>query len=168
MDGRAAHAQFAPRDRITVALTSYLGVSGTNLVSRDGLLFLDSRIRIADVVDGTSQTLLVGERPASPDNQFGWWYAGRGQASTGSCDMVLGVQEINVLSTAIAPCPRGGYGFGPGELWDPCAMFHFWSLHPSGGHFLFVDGSVRMVNYSASAIVPSLATRGGQEVITLE
>jgi len=72
-DGRADQVQFAPRDMVPVALTSYLGVEGIDLVTVGGALFRDSRIRIADILDGTSQTLLVGERPSSVDFQFGWW-----------------------------------------------------------------------------------------------
>ncbi|MBI1830188.1 MAG: DUF1559 domain-containing protein [Planctomycetes bacterium] len=167
-DTRAAQVQRAQRDNIDVALTTYLGVSGRDLFAKDGILFVDSQIRIGDVTDGISQTLLVGERPASPDFQFGWWYAGRGQANTGSCDMVLGAAEINVLAPGVAPCPKTRYTFQSGDLWNPCSMFHFWSLHPSGAHFLFADGSVRMLGYSAAPILPALATRNGQEVVSLE
>jgi Protein of unknown function (DUF1559) len=42
-----------------------LGVSGTTEARRDGVLFLDSRVRFAEVVDGKSNTLVVGERPPS-------------------------------------------------------------------------------------------------------
>ncbi|MBI2808606.1 MAG: DUF1559 domain-containing protein [Planctomycetes bacterium] len=167
-DGRTLEVQHAARDNLNVALTSYLGVSGTNLYSHDGIFFPDSRIRIADVIDGTSQTVMVGERPPSNDNQFGWWYAGRGQFSTGSCDMLLGALEVNILSPTIAPCPQTGHVFGPGNLWDPCSMFHFWSLHPPGAHFLFADVSVRMITYSGGSILPKLATRAGDEVVSLE
>jgi len=45
----------------------------------------------ADIADGTSNTLMIGERPASPDFWYGWWYAGYGQQGNGSCDMLLGV-----------------------------------------------------------------------------
>ncbi len=81
---------------LQVAFTAYLGVEGTNQFRKDGLLYLDSRTRFADITDGASNTLLVGERPPSADGILGWWYAGEGQAKDGSADMVLGVQEHNV------------------------------------------------------------------------
>src|SRR5262249_32899837 len=37
--------------QLTVALTSYLGVSGTDLRSRDGVLYANSRVRLADITD---------------------------------------------------------------------------------------------------------------------
>jgi prepilin-type N-terminal cleavage/methylation domain-containing protein len=105
-DGRANGVEEAQREHIFVALTSYLGVEGKDLTTLDGVLFRDSRIRLTDITDGTSQTLLAGERPPSADFQFGWWYAGAGQLFTGSCDMILGVQEKNMLPDSINVCPR--------------------------------------------------------------
>jgi prepilin-type processing-associated H-X9-DG protein len=40
---------------------------------------------------------------------------------------------------------------------------HFWSLHPGGAHFLFADGSVHFLSYSAAPILPALASRAGGE-----
>jgi prepilin-type N-terminal cleavage/methylation domain-containing protein/prepilin-type processing-associated H-X9-DG protein len=164
-DGRADQVQFAPRDMIPVALTSYLGVEGIDLHSNGGVLFRDSRIRIADITDGTSQTLLAGERPPSADFQFGWWYAGAGQAFTGSGDMVLGIEEVDVMSYRIVPCPSGRYYYGPGQVINECDMFHFWSLHTGGANFLFCDGSVHFLSYSAVSVLPALATRAGGEAV---
>ena len=49
---------------------------------------------------------------------------------------------------------------------NPCDQFHFWSLHPGGANFLFGDGSVHFLAYSAAgSILPALATRGGGEVV---
>ena len=57
-DGRIQSAQTSFGHH--VAFTSYLGVMGQNFHSRDGMLYLDSRVRLAEVRDGTSNTLLFG------------------------------------------------------------------------------------------------------------
>jgi prepilin-type N-terminal cleavage/methylation domain-containing protein len=164
-DPRAgAPARFGKGQR---GLTSFLGVEGTDYTRQDGVLFVDSRTRLTDITDGTSNTLLVGERPPSPDNAFGWWYAGLGQLDgNGSADMVLGALEY--CAGFFAPdCAGGPYQYGPGELSTTCDMFHFWSLHPGGAHFVMADASVQFLSYSAKDILPALATRAGGEVASL-
>jgi prepilin-type N-terminal cleavage/methylation domain-containing protein/prepilin-type processing-associated H-X9-DG protein len=146
------------------AFTSYLGVEGNDLFTKDGILYLNSSVRLADVVDGTSNTLFVGERPPSADQGFGWWYAGEGQDQDGSADLVLGVREWNVGSIWARGCPEGEYTFQDGRVQNQCDAFHFWSLHPGGGaNFLFADGSVHFLPYSAAPLLPALATRAGGE-----
>jgi prepilin-type processing-associated H-X9-DG protein len=145
-----------------VGLTSYLGVSGHNLRSVDGILFLDSKTNSADVTDGLSNTIIVGERPPSTDLVLGWWYAGEGQNRTGSGDSVIGVRELNVDVWGPG-CRRGPYQFTPGRTTNQCDAFHFWSPHSGGANFIFCDGSVRFLAYSADAIITALATRAGGE-----
>ena len=145
-----------------VAFTSYLGVEGTDQQKHDGMLFLDSRIRFADVTDGVSNTIMVGERPPSSDGRFGWWYAGWGQQRTGSGEMVLGVRE---RLSSDEPCEAGPYHFGPGWNGDVCDYLHFWSEHAGGANFLFADGSVRFLSYNTDPIMPALATCAGREVV---
>jgi prepilin-type processing-associated H-X9-DG protein/prepilin-type N-terminal cleavage/methylation domain-containing protein len=162
-DARAATAQLAQVSGVVAAFTDYLGVSGKNSSTDDGVLFQDSNVRFADITDGLSNTLLAGERPASTDFQYGWWYAGIGQRFTGSGDMILGVQEVNLLPVKPGTCGPGAYPYGPGRINNQCDMFHFWSLHPGGANFLFVDGSVHFLPYSAQTIMPALASRAGGE-----
>jgi len=141
--------------------TSYLGVEGVTWQGRLGMLFLDSATRFADATDGTSNTLLVGERPPGV-NGHGRWYCGWGY--WGNADSYLGVRE-NFLDDH--QCPPGPYPFQKGRLDDPCAIYHFWSQHAGGANFLFVDGAVRFLPYSAAETLPALATRAGGEVVTL-
>lgn len=153
------------RNRLTVALGSYLGVAGTRHSRKDGVLFADSNVRLTDITDGTSNTLFVGERPPSPDMWIGWWYAGFGVDGRGTADTVLGARErATPLGYLDMPdCGPGSARFQQGKLDDTCAIMHFWSLHPGGAHFLFADGSVRFLSYSAADILPALATRAGGE-----
>jgi prepilin-type N-terminal cleavage/methylation domain-containing protein/prepilin-type processing-associated H-X9-DG protein len=162
-DGRVLEVH-ATHQGYRVALTSYVGVLGTAWDHPNGVLFQDSNIRFADITDGASNTLAVGERPPSPDYWHGWWYAGSGQLGTGSGDMLLGVTDRYLGGGYAVNCPLGTYTFQPGQIASDCDAFHFWSLHPGGAHFIFADGSVRFLAYSAAAVLPALATRAGGEI----
>jgi prepilin-type processing-associated H-X9-DG protein len=55
-----------------------------------------------------------------------------------------------------------------GSLNDPDSehTWHFWSLHPGGAHFVFVDGNVRFIRYSIGGdVLGKLADRKYREVI---
>jgi prepilin-type N-terminal cleavage/methylation domain-containing protein/prepilin-type processing-associated H-X9-DG protein len=183
-DSRTLQVSFI--DGYTIAFTAYLGVNGTNLRRRDGLLVANApasatRIRLADVLDGTSNTLLVGERPPSQDLYWGWWFSGAGQVDyphnpagshqNGSLDVVLGAAELNVPHRWNEPgastCPPGPFQFGPGRASEICDQYHFWSLHAGGANFLFADASVHFLTYRAADVLPLLATRGGGEVVSV-
>jgi prepilin-type processing-associated H-X9-DG protein len=114
---------------------------------------------------------LIGERPPSVDDHFGWWYGGAGQTNSsfvyGSLDSFMGVSEFNE-TYKLPMCERGPHQFQRGSLKDFCSTLHFWSLHPNGANFAFADGSVRFMNYSAKAVLPALATRAGGETATLD
>ncbi len=154
---------------LRVAVTGYLGNAGRDFRTPSGVLYYGSRTRVTDILDGTSNTLLVGERPPSPDYWFGWWYAGAGVQGTSVADTVLGVRELNIsASDYTAACPQGPYNFRAGKPTEMCDTFHFWSPHAGGANFAFCDGSVRFLRYDADAVLPALATRAGGEVVALD
>ncbi len=151
---------------LSLATTSYLGVSGANEFRSDGLFFLDSHTRFADITDGTSHTLMVGERPPSESHVFGRWYGGWGP--WGTANGFLGVRETDVSdSVEGTSCPRDPYRFRAGRVQNPCDIFHFWSLHSGGANFLFADGSARFLPYSAEPLMTALASRSGGEAVEL-
>ena len=148
-------------------LTSYLAVEGsayrigpsnTNLNlafggPKDGVIYRSSDTRIDDIKDGSSNTLLLGERPPSPlpDLDWGWW-------AWSAYDSALAVTEHRSLLTIGCPTPNL---YAAGKVIDPCDAHHFWSLHPGGAQWVFADGSVRFLPYSAVDVLPALATRAG-------
>ena len=152
-----------------VALTDYLGVSGSSQFKeaggQDGMLYVNSGVRIAGVTDGLSVTLMVGERPPSSDLIYGWMWAGAGQfPHFGATDVVLGVRERSTPGGA----PES---YRPGDLNDAslAQRFHFWSLHPGGGMWLFADGHAEFLRYSAatSGVMEALASRAGGEAVAV-
>lgn len=154
-------------DGYEAAFTHYLGIRRSGWAKKhDGVLFENGRVRWADVTDGLSNTAAVGERPPSPDNYLGWWYAGVGQDGYGSGDMILGTLETR-FTFRTPTCRRGPYRFGPGSPDNPCDVFHFWSRHVGGGaNFLFADGAVRFLPYSIGDGLHDLASRNGGEPVT--
>ena len=183
-DGRTLLAQRVPAGANSywaeVALTAYLGVAGENgrgtsslIPGRNGIIIYQGRVKMADITDGTSNTMMVGERPPSRDMIFGWWFAGAGFDSSGLGDVNLGARSIeyarsSTTSSAGSPCrsaPANWVGLRPGKIDEDCDQAHFWSLHSGGANFLFGDGSTRFVAYSADRVLPALCTINGQEVV---
>jgi prepilin-type N-terminal cleavage/methylation domain-containing protein len=165
------------------AMTSYLGVMGkTNATSPDtGLLGLravglstkETKVRLSDVKDGTSNTVMIAERPPSPELYWGWWAYEEWDSSLWAVVSSLlytvdrpqgGTQGPGPPGTG-ATCPGPAY-FSPGRGGFYCDANHFWSFHPGGGLWLLADGSVRFFDYSAgTTVIPAMATRNGGEVI---
>jgi len=171
--------------------TGILGVRGTKYALDDGLI-CNTKVLMTQIGDGTSNTLMVGERPPSNDYVFGWWFNGAGfymlnnspyymQGTTtyyqnGTGDVVLGTNDPQTAAALATPfnggytCPASKIQFGPGKFDDNCDSLHFWAPHTGGAHFAFGDGSVRFLSYSIgsnTALMSALATRAGGESVAI-
>ncbi|MFN7733875.1 MAG: DUF1559 domain-containing protein [Pirellula sp.] len=162
-DGRIAQPRFGPRKRYFVALSSFLGVNGTNDTNRDGVLFIDSRVGDRDIGDGLSQTLMFAERPPSTFFDYGWWYAGLGVGRRGTLDHTMGVDETS--SNRFATCPEGPW---TANLRDECSANHFWSLHGDFANASFCDGAVRTFSFRDEKVASALATRWNDEISEID
>jgi prepilin-type processing-associated H-X9-DG protein len=147
--------------------------SDTTGPTGQGVFYRNSRTRLTDVTDGTSSTLLVGERAWS--NANGVW---AGAVARGVCKR-----------GALNPCP------GSAGAWSPAATLvlahshlnnatadtdagldDFSSRHVGGSNFAFADGSVRFLrsvpadladgSYSPDGrVFQALGTRANGEVV---
>jgi prepilin-type N-terminal cleavage/methylation domain-containing protein/prepilin-type processing-associated H-X9-DG protein len=136
---------------LVLAHTNYLGINGVDQFTFDGILHVNSKVRMAEIKDGTTHTLLVGERPAAFEGYMGWWFAGCGWYPWfGASDIVLGSNE-RIAEDGVAT-PHGKRSkYQPGTLRndpDQVHAFHFWSHHGSGCNFVYADGHVEFISYS--------------------
>jgi prepilin-type N-terminal cleavage/methylation domain-containing protein/prepilin-type processing-associated H-X9-DG protein len=148
----------------SVAFANYVGVGGTFEVTEfpdtgNGAFLRNRGLRVANFTDGTSKTLMVGERGSRRSPQTTWVGA--------------------VTSAAVPPLNPTYDTEGPpvlvltntGEAADDRvpnnALDHVEdsnSDHPDGVNFLFCDGSVRIIdNQIDPTLWQALGTRAGDE-----
>jgi prepilin-type N-terminal cleavage/methylation domain-containing protein/prepilin-type processing-associated H-X9-DG protein len=150
------------------------GLTGGYGTSGNGLFFRNSHARIADVTDGLSNTIIVGER--SSNHSPSTW---TGAVTGGRCPAWM----ANQPPTPYAPPP--GPPYDNADFDEAFVLAHgnashlpnadfpifdsdtFYSLHVGGANFLFGDGSVHFLGRSINATTYQyLCTIAGGEVAT--
>jgi prepilin-type N-terminal cleavage/methylation domain-containing protein/prepilin-type processing-associated H-X9-DG protein len=140
---------------------SYFADAGYSV---NGVFYLNSSVRIAEITDGTSNTLLFGERYHKDPvyiniETLGGWAWSNYLASQ---DYIFSTRvPVNYTIPAGTPLTFA--------VQDPrtCA---FGSGHVGGANFTFADGSVRFLSLTGNSDLPllqALSTRAGGEVTTL-
>jgi prepilin-type N-terminal cleavage/methylation domain-containing protein/prepilin-type processing-associated H-X9-DG protein len=149
-----------------MGLTCYLANAGTQsfpVQSQDGIFFQDSRVRLTDVVDGTSNTLLFGERnyrqPAVNGCTQDTWDWGAWGAATG---VIYDMGDTHGSSRVPINTVCGS------TVGQDDRLNAFGSLHSGGANFAFADGSVRFLSDSIDLFtLQALSTRDGGEPFNL-
>jgi prepilin-type processing-associated H-X9-DG protein/prepilin-type N-terminal cleavage/methylation domain-containing protein len=140
-----------------VASANYAGVFGVTEpgVEGDGVFFRNSKIGFNDVPDGTSQTLLVGERTVR----------------LGPTTWVGSVTGATIYAPQTGPQVEDGSGMVLGQAnhapgTPNCELNEFGSRHPTGANFAFADGHVAFISSSIDQrLYHALAIRAGGETV---
>ncbi len=154
-----------------LAPAQYVGVAGQFEpeefpAQNNGVFYRNSRIGIKDITDGTSSTLMIGERSQNVADATWVGMIPSGLACNNPNWPVRDCEASNVLIL-------GHTGPSPDEPWidvpnnKKAGVDDFHSLHPGWCNFAFCDGSIRFVKETINPQVFSdLATRAGGEVIS--
>ncbi len=134
-----------------VGRTNYVGVFGTDEIedapaAGNGTFYFNSQLSLADMHDGLSNTLLVGERQSRLGGST--WTGVIAAANNGKA-RIVGIGDH-------APNHKDHH------------FDDFTSKHPAGVHFLLGDGSVKRLSDTIdSEVYRALITRDGNEAAQL-
>jgi prepilin-type N-terminal cleavage/methylation domain-containing protein len=139
---------------LLLATGNYCGSAGAEGLKKPGVLYHRSHVRLTDVLDGTSNTFMVGERINQPDAGLGAFTSGWfGYLATDTQYLPNSVPHLEVI------------GFIPinfNRKFPNC----FGSYHPGGAQFAMCDASVRFISQSiAPDTFEALGSRAGGEVV---
>ena len=160
-----------------MACIDYAGISGPTVHSsfrnpatgapyaaNSGILLnistgLRTQTTAAEILDGLSQTLLVGE------------LSGRGIFVAGTSNALRGVWAGGQNCTSVPAAPAGGLTIppinpAPADAWINAGSSSLFSDHPGGAQVLLCDGSVRFLAETIHVqLLLALASRNDGEVI---
>lgn len=133
----------------------------------NGIFFGSSRIRLNEVVDGSSQTILLGESYTDPkyvkDGQaMDYWQLGAPQIGTWVPGGTGGTEYSEGIGSTGPRMNSRLDQSAPGAVME----VSFGSYHPGGAMFGFADGSVRFLKQTvALAAYRALGSRAGGELV---
>ncbi|MFO0957606.1 MAG: DUF1559 domain-containing protein [Isosphaeraceae bacterium] len=162
---------YAGTETIQIRSSSYAGMTGTWMIlpnppgippwnntyhdpavaTMNGMIHHSSSHTMAEVTDGTSNTILYGERTKQiligqdVQDNWHWWH-------TGLRTQMTSMWPLNPQKKVPATNTPGLQGLG--VFGNPAYVQWIWSAsssHPGGANFAFVDGSVRFLKDSINS-----------------
>ena len=132
-------------------------------VATDGIIYFYSKTKIGDILDGTTNTIIAGERITD----LRLW--SKGWMTKDTPAVFQGKTIVWPMNTDPAVlCYRHGAKPGGCPTGSQPLEFNyidFGSRHPGGAQFVMADGSVQFINETIEfSIYQDLATRDGGEV----
>jgi prepilin-type N-terminal cleavage/methylation domain-containing protein/prepilin-type processing-associated H-X9-DG protein len=135
-------------------------------MTNDGVFYINSKVKLTDIKDGTSNTIAFGERFHFDPNWTtgtsnvnvvgGWAWA---NYSAGQDYLLSSPVPVNYLTPP-----------SPSQQNQDDRTCAYGSGHTNGANFVFADGSVRFLTLTSNSDVPllqALSTRRGGEVVQL-
>jgi prepilin-type N-terminal cleavage/methylation domain-containing protein/prepilin-type processing-associated H-X9-DG protein len=135
--------------------------------SNNGVFYRNSRNGLRDITDGSSSTLMAGERSRNIADAT---WVGAVPTWRLCTNPKWRVQECGPPSTLVVSHTGTA---ATGTIYVPNSkssmVDDYWSLHPGGCNFLLCDGSARFIKESVNpSIFSYLSTRAGGEVISAD
>ncbi|MCH5372396.1 MAG: DUF1559 domain-containing protein, partial [Planctomycetes bacterium] len=126
-------------------------------VDNNGVFFLNSAVHYEDILDGTTQTIFIGEKLIDVRSDLGWMSGTRWTLrNTGTpINQTLSAQRNRMAR--------------PDEIElddSPTAVGGFGSFHPGGANFVMGDGSINFLSQSLDlAVLQQCANRADGKLL---
>ncbi|MBX3442298.1 MAG: DUF1559 domain-containing protein [Planctomyces sp.] len=154
--GSVGYDKFAIRNYVALGAVTVVGLSG--MVPAEGLMFPGSRTGFRDIVDGSSNTIMLAE---TREERAAVWIDGTSASVAARwTNLASPTFAGNTVSINYRPYFPDVFPNSIAQDYGPSSM------HVGGAHHLLADGSVRFLNDSLDVnVYDALTTRAGGEVV---